>query len=62
MCPACIGAAVLYFAGSTSAGGIAALVLKSARAPGNEENDGTSRTAEDHQTSTRSRSADSMRS
>jgi len=34
MCPACIAAAVLYVAGSTSAGGVAALVLKTARAAG----------------------------
>jgi len=32
MCPACVAAALLYLAGPTSAGGIAALVLKSARA------------------------------
>jgi hypothetical protein len=62
MCPACIGAAVLYFAGTTSAGGIAVLALKSARATRGKECRGKAGSAENRQSFTQSRSADSMRS
>jgi predicted dithiol-disulfide oxidoreductase (DUF899 family) len=62
MCPACIGAAVLYVAGSTSAGGIAALVLKTARAAGGtHERRGTSGTAGKRPSAAHSPRSDSAR-